>query len=145
MKTSFQRIIEGELPASIVLRNEKICAFLDIHPYNTGHTLVVPCHPAASLGELPREFAEAMFSAGRRIAIALRACGLPCDGVNLKLNDGAAAGQDVMHCHLHVIPRVHGDLLSTGAWGQITSAPWDESRRSQFDEIARQIRENLPE
>ncbi|WP_113958105.1 HIT family protein [Roseimicrobium gellanilyticum] len=145
MKTTFQRIIEGELPASFVLKNEKVCAFLDIHPYNAGHTLVVPRHFAASLEELPQEFASAMFAAGRRIVIALKNCGIPCDGVNLKLNDGVAAGQDVMHCHLHVIPRLHGDSLAAGGWGQVASEPWDESRRMHLDGIAERIREALPE
>jgi diadenosine tetraphosphate (Ap4A) HIT family hydrolase len=145
MKTSFQRIIDGELRASLILRDAMVCAFLDIHPYNAGHTLVAPCHPAASLAELPMEFAYAMFAAGRRIALALRKCGLPCDGVNLKLNDGSAAGQDVMHCHLHVIPRVQGDRLTTAAWGKIPGEAWDEARRAELDAIAHKIRAHLPD
>ena len=50
-----------------------------------------------------------IFDAGRRIAIALRSGDLPVDGVNLFLADGTAAGQEVFHVHLHVIPRRHGD------------------------------------
>lgn len=145
MKTSFQRIIDGELRASVILKEATVCAFLDIHPYNTGHTLVVPRHPAASLAELPAEYAHAMFAVGRRIALALRRCGLPCDGVNLKLNDGVAAGQDVMHCHLHVIPRMQNDRLATGTWSQFPREPWNEARRSELDAVAQKIREHLPD
>ncbi len=42
---------------------------------------------------------------------ALRASGLPCDGVNFLLADGESAGQDVLHVHLHVVPRLAGDRL----------------------------------
>ena len=50
-----------------------------------------------------------MFQVGQRIAGALRDSGLRCEGVNLFLADGEAAGQDVFHVHLHVIPRYAGD------------------------------------
>jgi histidine triad (HIT) family protein len=46
---------------------------------------------------------------GHRLAEALRASGLPCEGVNLFLADGEAAGQEVFHVHLHVFPRFAGD------------------------------------
>ena len=44
------------------------------------------------------------------LAGAVRASGLPCDDVNLLVNDGPAAGQTVAHAHVHVVPRVGGDL-----------------------------------
>jgi diadenosine tetraphosphate (Ap4A) HIT family hydrolase len=50
-----------------------------------------------------------MIAAARRLAEALRRSGLPCEGVNLLLADGVAAGQSVFHCHLHVIPRTSQD------------------------------------
>ena len=52
-----------------------------------------------------------MFALGRRVAASLRASGLPCEGINFFLADGVAAGQTVLHSHLHVIPRVRGDGL----------------------------------
>jgi histidine triad (HIT) family protein len=142
-KNSFERIIAGELAASFVFRDPLVCAFMCIHPYNPGHTLVVPTYPAASLVDLPVEYSDALFSVGHRILKALYQSSLPCEGVNLKLNDGSAAGQDVMRCHLHVIPRLKDDRLSTGAWSDIIDEPWDESRRSELDRIAAEIRSCL--
>ena len=84
-----------------------------------------------------------MFAVGQKIGIALRSSSIACEGFNLKLNDGVAAGQDVMQCHLHVIPRFSGDKLSSGSWGQIVSEPWDESRRAEFDRIAAEIKAYL--
>jgi diadenosine tetraphosphate (Ap4A) HIT family hydrolase len=52
-----------------------------------------------------------MFALGRRVAASLRGSGLPCEGINFFLADGVAAGQTVLHSHLHVIPRVRGDGL----------------------------------
>ena len=50
-----------------------------------------------------------MFRAAQKLAAALSRSGLPCEGVNLWLADGAAAGQEVFHAHLHVVPRFAAD------------------------------------
>ena len=107
--TVFERIIAGELPATFVYRDELVAAFLDIQPVTTGHTLVVPLVKAATLGELPAATGERMFDVAQRIAAAMRASDLDCDGINLFLADGVAAGQTVFHLHLHVLPRYEND------------------------------------
>jgi diadenosine tetraphosphate (Ap4A) HIT family hydrolase len=50
-----------------------------------------------------------MFQVAQWVDAALRASGIKCEGVNLFLADGRVAGQEVMHVHLHVIPRFHSD------------------------------------
>lgn len=105
----FCRILAGELPASFVLREGRVAAFMDIQPVNPGHALVIPVRHAASLAELDPDDAAEMMRAGQRLAAALRASGLRCEGVNLFLADGAPAGQEVFHAHLHVLPRWRGD------------------------------------
>ena len=50
-----------------------------------------------------------MFSMGMRVAAALRASDIQCEGVNFFLADGEAAGQEIFHAHLHVFPRFKGD------------------------------------
>jgi diadenosine tetraphosphate (Ap4A) HIT family hydrolase len=50
-----------------------------------------------------------MFSIAQRMAQAIKDSDLPCQGVNLFLADGQVAMQEVMHVHLHVIPRIQGD------------------------------------
>lgn len=111
----FCDIVAGALPASVVYRDNLCCAFMDIQPVNPGHLLVVPLEHAASLSALDPDTGGHMFTVAQRLAAALYAAsassssGLRCQGVNLFLADGALAGQEVFHVHLHVIPRYAGD------------------------------------
>ena len=105
----FCRIIVGELEASIVHEDERTLAFLDIQPLTPGHLLVVPRRHASSLAELDPQDGAELFRVAQRAAAALRQSELRCEGVNLTLADGAAAGQDVFHVHLHVFARFPGD------------------------------------
>ena len=107
---TFCRIAAGTLPGSIVYRDDRVIAFMDLMPVNVGHALVVPLRHAIGLVDLDPADGQRMFAVAQQIAVALHR--LPygrCDGVNLHLADGAAAGQEVFHAHLHVIPRFAGD------------------------------------
>jgi diadenosine tetraphosphate (Ap4A) HIT family hydrolase len=105
----FCRIVAGDAPASFVYRDERCAAFMDIQPVTPGHVLVIPTRHAANLSELDPEDGEHLFRVGQQLAAAVRRSGLRCEGVNLFLADGVAAGQEVFHVHLHVIPRFQGD------------------------------------
>jgi diadenosine tetraphosphate (Ap4A) HIT family hydrolase len=108
----FCAIVAGRAPASVVLRAPGVTAFMDLNPVNPGHVLVVPNDHAARLGELPAAAGGPLWAAAQQVAVALlggAAAGVRCEGVNLFLADGAAAGQDVFHVHLHVLPRFAGD------------------------------------
>jgi histidine triad (HIT) family protein len=105
----FCDIAQGRAPASIVYTDEQICAFMDIQPVNPGHLLVIPKEHATYLADLDPHTGGQMFQLGRDLAGALRASGIQCEGVNLFLADGQAAGQEVFHVHLHIIPRFRGD------------------------------------
>jgi histidine triad (HIT) family protein len=105
----FCEILAGRAPASLVHRDGQCAAFMDIQPVTPGHLLVVPLQHAASLAELPAETGGHMFQVAQRLAAALPRSGIRCEGVNLFLANGAVAGQDVFHVHLHVIPRFSGD------------------------------------
>lgn len=105
----FCRIVAGTAPASTVRSDEVCVAFMDIQPVNPGHMLVVPRQHRAYLAELDARSAGHLFTVACELANALRHSGLPCEGVNLHLADGEAAGQEVFHVHLHVIPRFRGD------------------------------------
>jgi histidine triad (HIT) family protein len=75
-----------------------------------------------------------MFVTAMRLANALRASGLPCEGINLFLADGEAAFQEVFHVHLHVFPRYAGDTFRIDAdWSTRPS-------RAELDAVAAQIR-----
>lgn len=100
-----------------------LLTFLDLQPINPGHVLVVPRRHAAHLADLDPATGAAMFTAAQRIAAALRVSGVRCEGVNLFLADGAAAFQEVFHCHLHVIPRFAGDGFSIVADSVVRDRP----------------------
>jgi histidine triad (HIT) family protein len=100
----FCKIIAGDIPSVKIYEDELVYAFLDISPINLGHTLVIPKEHHQSASTIPEEVAGRMFHIGSRIGIAMKR-ELDIDGYNLHLADGTAAGQVVMHAHLHVIPR----------------------------------------
>ncbi len=106
---TFCRILRRELEASFVAEDDLAVAFMDLRPINPGHVLVVPRQHAALVGELDDASAETMWRLARRCAAALRLSGLRLEGLNFFLADGEAAGQEVFHTHLHVIPRSRGD------------------------------------
>jgi len=108
METIFSKIIAREIPADIVYEDDVVLAFLDISPINYGHTLVIPKEPYINAFDAKPETLAHMMKIGQKIAQALKAAGL-ADGVNLIMNNGAEAGQEVFHAHLHVIPRHEGD------------------------------------
>ena len=105
----FCRILSGQLPASIVMRDDLCTAFMDIQPVNPGHVLIVPNRHAAYLADLDEDTGAHLFRIAHRLAAALRRSGVPCEGVNFFLADGEAAMQEVFHVHLHVFPRHTGD------------------------------------
>ena len=132
----FCRILAGELPSSLVLDSQLVVAFLDIHPWNPGHTLVLPRRHVESFTELSPMEVEQLALCGQRIARALKQRFDGCEAVTFSLADGAAAGQDVPHTHLHVVPRRTGDGLGWRAAGQLQD-------RETLDAIAAQLRTTL--
>ena len=133
----FCLIERGDAPASVVYEDESVLAFLDLQPINEGHTLVIPRHHALGLADLEDDTGARMFGVARRIAAALRRSPLRCEGVNLFLADGEAALQEVLHAHLHVVPRWSGDGLT------IDAGPVPDVTREQLDDHAEAIRSAL--
>ena len=93
----------------ILLENDSAAAFADRFPVTEGHTLVVRRRHVASLLDLSEEEQVALWRLVALVREKLKA-ELGPDGFNLGVNDGEAAGQTVMHAHVHVIPRRHGDV-----------------------------------
>lgn len=105
----FCELLAGRAEATFLYRDAVCAAVMDIRPVNAGHVLVIPVRHAADLSTTsPSEWSR-VSDLARRIAAALRASDLRCEGVNLFLADGVSAGQEVFHTHLHVIPRLAGD------------------------------------
>jgi histidine triad (HIT) family protein len=106
--TIFERIIDGEVPARIVYETADVCAFLDAQPLAPGHTLVVPTTAVARLAELDAEAHAALFAAVRTLTPRVEAA-VEADAMTVGINDGTAAGQEVPHVHVHLIPRFSDD------------------------------------
>lgn len=111
MDCIFCKIVAGEISSYTVYEDAHTLAFLDIHPVNAGHTLVIPKRHSQTIFDIAPEDWAAVAETARNIAIALEQ-GLAADGVNLRMNNREHAGQDVYHPHVHVIPRFRGDGLA---------------------------------
>jgi histidine triad (HIT) family protein len=135
----FCDIVRGKAPASVVYADDQIVAFMDIQPVNPGHLLVVPRIHAAYLADLDEGTGGHMFQVAMILADAVRRSGVPSEGVNLFLADGRAAGQEVFHVHLHVIPRFEGDGFAFRFGPDYFRRPG----RAALDEIAAGIRRAL--
>ncbi len=105
----FCDILAGKAPANFVYQDELCVAFMDIRPVNPGHVLVVTRAHTELLTELDEASLRQMMAVAQQVDAALRASGIRCEAINLFLADGRAAGQEVMHVHLHVFPRFRGD------------------------------------
>lgn len=109
----FCQIVEAKIPSNKVYEDDMFLAFLDIHPVNPGHTLVIPKKHFPDLAAAPPDVAAGLMKVAKNIAPGIiRAVG--AEAFNLGLNNGRAAGQLVEHVHLHVMPRFPGDGHS--AW-----------------------------
>lgn len=104
----FCRIAAGEVPAAIIDEDDHAFAFLDIRPLTRGHMLVAPKKHVARLAEMDpiprRSLWELVHQLLPRIEESVAA-----DGMTVAVNDGAAAGQEIPHVHVHLVPRREGD------------------------------------
>ncbi len=94
----FTKIIRGEIPSHKVFEDELNLAFLDIHPVQPGHTLVVPKKQIAAWQDLDDKDYIALMEAVKRVGKRLKdVLGSPFVGVRI-------VGVDVPHVHVHLIP-----------------------------------------
>lgn len=104
----FCSIVAGEAEAFVVGSSSTAVAFLDIAPLSRGHTLVVPTRHVTDLleggAEVLHEVAPLVEEVARLLVGRLGA-----DGLNLFQSTGAAAGQEVPHFHVHLVPRWRDD------------------------------------
>lgn len=110
--TIFEKIAQGALPASMVYRDDKAMAFMDIHPVSPGHTLICPLNGVSRLDQLDDDVRAHLWELARKVAKAQREA-LGSQAQHFLVNDGAEANQTVPHVHIHVIPRYKGDRITT--------------------------------
>jgi len=117
MACPFCNIISKEAPAYIVAEQKRVIAFMDINPVSAGHALVVPRAHEERWTRLDSEDAAAAVACAQQVGRAVQKAFDDVVGVNLLATEGKAAGQEVLHAHIHVIPRQAGDDVRFGLSG----------------------------
>ncbi len=105
----FCRIVAGEIPATVILREDGFIAFHDIAPKAPVHILVIPERHVASMAEVDQLTDGERAAMGLFISRVASAAGLDSDGYRVATNTGSNARQEIMHLHWHVLG---GGLLS---------------------------------
>ena len=104
----FCKIANGEIPSKSLYEDDDFKVILDLGPATKGHALILPKEHYANLYELPENTAAGAMKLAKTMAVKMTEK-LHADGFNLVQNNGEAAGQTVMHFHLHLIPRYEND------------------------------------
>lgn len=129
----FCKIANGDIPSKALYEDEDFKVILDLGPATKGHALILPKDHASNLYELPDELAAKTLVLAKKMAAKMTEK-LECDGFNLVQNNGEAAGQTVLHFHMHLIPRYEND-------GQKINWVPGEPSSEELDEIKKQITE----
>jgi histidine triad (HIT) family protein len=106
----FCRIAQKRVPANLVYEDGKAMAFLDIRPLNEGHTLIIPRLHYENIFDIPQELIMHIQGVTKRVALAVKKA-TQADGISIMQQNGKAAGQEIFHLHVHVIPRFEGQKL----------------------------------
>jgi len=118
MATLFEKIIAGDIPATIVHRDDRVIAFRDISPQARVHVLIVPNKPIPTVNAVTTEDEATlghMFIVARDIA---RQEGIADDGFRLIINCNKHGGQVVYHLHMHLLGGAPlGPMLAGGKHG----------------------------
>lgn len=104
----FCKIANGEIPAKTLYEDDMFRIILDLGPATKGHALILPKDHYANLFELPDETCGDVMKLAKKMATRMTER-LHADGFNIIQNNFEAAGQTVMHYHLHLIPRYVDD------------------------------------
>ena len=129
----FCKIAQKQVPSSLVYEDEKTVAFLDIRPLNEGHTLVIPKEHYVNIFDIPQELLCHIHSVTKKVAQAVEKA-THADGISIIQQNGEAAGQEIFHLHVHVIPRFEGQKLPR-------LSELSEADREQLSRTAAKIRQ----
>ena len=131
----FCKIVNKQAPASIIYEDETVMAFLDIRPLNEGHTLVIPKRHYVDIFDIPEDQLSKVHKVAKQVSIAVKKA-TNTDGISIIQQNGKAAGQDIFHFHVHVVPRFEGQKLPS-------FSALKEVERTKLDEMAKKIKQQL--
>lgn len=104
----FCSIVDGDIPSYTVYEDDEVMAFLDANPLARGHTLVIPKAHHERVDDLPAGRSTAMFDAVHDLTGRVEAA-VDAEATTIAVNNGTAAGQEVPHVHVHIVPRSEAD------------------------------------
>src|ERR687898_3409330 len=104
----FCKIIAGEIPARVIMQNEKAMALLDAFPLAYGHTIVIPKSHYAKVQQMSEQDSMAVFELVWKLAGAVET-GSQVNASTIAIHNGREAGQEVPHVHAHIVPRKRDD------------------------------------
>jgi histidine triad (HIT) family protein len=131
----FCKIAQKQVPSSLVYEDAETVAFLDIRPLNEGHTLVIPKEHYKNIFDIPRELICYVHEVTKKVAQAVEKA-THADGISIIQQNGEAAGQEIFHLHVHVIPRFEGQKLPR-------LSELSEADREKLSQTAAKIRQYL--
>jgi histidine triad (HIT) family protein len=108
----FCKIVLRQAPSSVIYEDDAVMGFLDIRPLNLGHSLVIPKDHFVDIFGIPEKDLAAVHKATKRLSVAIKKA-TNADGISIIQQNGKAAGQDVFHMHVHIVPRFLGQKLKS--------------------------------
>ncbi|HBB44374.1 MAG: Histidine triad (HIT) protein [Parcubacteria group bacterium GW2011_GWA1_44_13] len=135
MDCLFCKIIAGEIPCTKVYEDDTVLAFLDIHPVNIGHTLVIPKSHHVNLYDTEDATLAHMMTVTKKLSIAIKKA-VGADGINIAMNNESPAEQMIFHTHIQIVPRFLGD-------GYVCWRGPRDYNEGEADEVAQKIKDSL--
>jgi histidine triad (HIT) family protein len=131
----FCKIVTKQAPASIIYEDETVMAFLDIRPLNEGHTLVIPKKHYVDIFDIPEDQLSQVHTVAKQVSTAVKKA-TNADGISIIQQNDKAAGQDIFHFHVHIVPRFEGQKLPS-------FSDLRKVERVKLDNMAKKIKKHL--
>jgi histidine triad (HIT) family protein len=131
----FCKIVNKQASASIIYEDEIVLVFLDIRPLNMGHTLVIPKVHYVDIFDIAEKALSQVHKIAKKVSYAIKKA-TDSDGISIIQQNGKAAGQDIFHIHVHVVPRFEGQKLPS-------FNDLKEVERTKLDAMAKKIKQKL--
>ena len=127
---------DPEVSKHVLYNDRKDMVVLNIAPYTRGHLLVIPTEHYTNLNELDSESLKNLFNTVQKAAALIKEVITP-DGINIGINLGEAAGQNIQHIHVHIVPRFkfESSFIGTTANTRIIRESLDETYAKYMEKI----------
>ena len=131
----FCKIVNGEIPCHKVWEDKDVLAFLSIAPDVDGHTIVIPKKHSENIFDIPEEDFNEVCKGIKKVSDMIKE-NFGASGVNISNNSGKDVGQEVMHIHFHILPRIEDD-------GRRLRLTGEKNINKNFEEILKKIKGEL--